>query len=82
MTGNYDRNFPVTVTEWDNDSDDTEPAKVRDCSLEEFYYDRHRGDLILTFNDDEAERFFDVAVPIKPVSDWNEFVEGLPTWDA
>lgn len=82
MTGNYTRVAGVEVAEWDDDEDNHDPVAQRHCTLEEMYYETATGDLVITFEDRDTGRFFDLTIPIKADPDWNELVKSLPTWDV
>lgn len=78
MVKNYDINAGVEFSEWTGGE---EPENQYRSKLEECYYDPHTGDLVITFTDRDSDRFFDLSVPVKAVSEWNEFADSLPRWD-
>jgi len=77
----YDNVAGVEVAEWDDDEDNHDPVEQRHCRLEEMYYEECRGNLVITFEDRDTCRFFDVTIPIKADPDWNDFANSLPTWE-
>jgi alpha-D-ribose 1-methylphosphonate 5-triphosphate synthase subunit PhnH len=76
MVGNYDIDAPVEMAAWPNEG--TEPDEQRMCKLSELYFEPATGDVVLTFEDRETGRFFDVSVTVKAVEKWNEFATNLP----
>jgi hypothetical protein len=79
MVSNYDNVAGVEVAEFTDESD--EPVEQRHCKIEEFYFEKYSGDLVLTFSDRDTGRFFSVSIPIKPNKDWNDFADSLPRWE-
>lgn len=80
MTGNYDNVSGVEVAEFKED--ESEPAEQRHCKLHEMYFETSTGELAVMFEDRDTGRYFSLSIPVKAISDWNEFVNSLPLWDV
>lgn len=77
MVGNYDVDAKVEMAVWEP-GDDPDPDEQYICTLEELYFGPANGELVLTFEDRDTQKFFDVSVSVKAVEEWNDFVNGLP----
>lgn len=73
---NYNRVKGVGYGRWVGD--ETEPqVEQNGAELEELYF--ADGQLHLTLETEDG--FLDIEIPVLARTDWDDFVESLPTWD-
>lgn len=69
----------VRYARYDDDNDDIEPDHEQDnATVEELYFDKHTGMLVITFSAEGS--FHDLQVPVLPKPSWTKFREKLPKW--